>query len=90
MYTKEIRVTTVDNPYDPFTHWDQWLLFDTNAGYFTPNRLATVAIIGDGLSDQEIYDTVERGIDELIKYGAINKQGEIVEYKKVIKEKRIQ
>lgn len=84
--TKEIRITTVDNPYDPFTHWEQWLLYDTNKGYYTPQRLASITTIGDGMSDQEIYDTIERGIDTLMKYGAINKQGQLVEFKKVIKE----
>ncbi len=82
---KEIRVTTVDNPYDPFTHWDQWLLFDTNAGYNTCGRLAKVTFISDAMTSDELYETVEEGINELIKTGSINKQGDIVEYKKVIK-----
>lgn len=83
--TKEIRITTVDNPYDPFTHWEEWLLFDTNAGYFTPQRLASISTIADGMTDQEIYETIEHAIDLLIKTGAINKEGNIVEFKKVIK-----
>ena len=82
---KEIRITTVDNPYDPFTHWEQWLLFDVNSGYNTCGRLANVTFISDSLSDQEIFDSVNHGIDVLIKTGAINKQGDIVEYKKVIR-----
>ena len=82
---KEIRITTADNPYNPFTHWEQWLLFDTNSGYFTSQRLASITTIGDAMSDQEIFDTVERGIEELIKFGSINKKGELVEYVKVIK-----
>ena len=83
---KEIMITTVDNPYDPFEQWDQWLLFDTRSGYHTNNRLAKVSIISEQLSEQEVYDTVERGIEELIRFGAIDKEGNIVEYKKVIKE----
>lgn len=82
---KEIRVTTLDNPYDPFTHWEQWLLFDTNAGYNTCGRLAAVTFISDSMTHQEIFETVESGIEELIKTGSINKKGELVEYKKVIK-----
>jgi hypothetical protein len=83
---KEIRVTTTDNPYDPFTHWEQWLLFDTNAGYNTCGRLAKVTFISDSMSDQEVFDSVEHGIEELIKTGSINKKGELVEYVKVIKQ----
>jgi hypothetical protein len=82
---KEIRVTTMDNPYDPFTHWEQWLLFDMNAGYNTCGRLAAVSFISDSMSEQEVYDVIERGIEQLMKIGAISKQGELIEYKKVIK-----
>lgn len=83
---KELRITTVDNPYNPFTQWEQWLLFDTRSGYHTSNRLAKVSTISEQLSEDEVYDTVERGIEELMKFGAIDKEGNIVEYKKVFKE----
>lgn len=82
---KEIRITTVDNPYNPFTHWDQWLLFDTNAGYNTCGRLAKATFLSDSMTDSEVFSTVELGIEELMKIGSINKQGKIVEYIKVIK-----
>jgi len=83
---KEVRITSIDNPYDPFTQWDQWLLYDNLKGYHTCERLASVATISDQLSDEENFDSVERGIDELMKYGSISKLGEIVEYKRVYKE----
>jgi len=82
---KELRVTTVDNPYNPFTHWEQWLLFDVNAGYNTCGRLASVTFLHDSMTHTELYEEVNHGIDELIKLGSINKQGNIVEYKKVTK-----
>ena len=86
---KEIRVTTVDNPYDPFDEWEKWLLFDTNKGYHTCERLASITVITDLFTDDEIYDAVEDGIEELMKTGALNKLGEIVEFKKVIKESSV-
>ena len=82
---KEIRVTSVDNPYNPFTHWSEWLVFDANAGYNTCGRLANVTFLSDSMSDQEVYESVECGIEILMKTGCINKKGDIVEYKKVIK-----
>lgn len=84
---KEIRVTTVDNPYDPFEQFDEWLIFDRVKGYHTPERLAKAAPLSEQLSDEEVYETVEQGIDHLITYGALDKEGKPVEYKKVIKQR---
>lgn len=83
---KEIRVTTVDNPHDPFKEFDKWLVFDRLKGYNTTERLAKTAPLSERLSSDEIYYSVEKGIEALMKTGAIDKQGKIVEYKKVIKE----
>ena len=33
-----VRITTVDNPYDPFEEWDEWYLFDKTKGYHTCER----------------------------------------------------
>ena len=83
--SKEVRITTVDNPYDPFTEWNDWYMYDLQQGYGTCERLASITATSDQLSDQENFETVEESIEELMKTGAINKKGEIVEYKKVYK-----
>jgi len=83
---KEIRITSLDNPYNPFTHWKEWLLFDTNAGYNTCGRLATVTFTSDSMTHKEVYDEVEHGIEILMRTGCINKFGVPIEYKKVIKQ----
>lgn len=87
---KEVRITSIDNPYDPFTQWDQWLLYDNLKGYHTCERLASVTVISEQLSDQETFDSVERGIEELMKFGCINKLGVTIEYKKVYKNNEVQ
>lgn len=81
--TKEVRVTTVDNPYDPFNEWDDWLNYDMQQGYRTCERLASITALSEQLTDQENMEAVEDSIDRLIRTGAINKKGEIIEYKKV-------
>ncbi len=86
---KEVRITSMDNPYDPFTQWDQWLLYDNLKGYHTCERLASVTVISEQLSDQETFESVERGIEELMKFGCINKLGDLIEYKKVYKNNEI-
>lgn len=79
----DVRVTTVDNPFNPFDDWDNWYFFDVTKGYHTCARLASIAKTSPQLSDEDNNEEIDSAIDELIKYGAISKNGELVEYKKV-------
>lgn len=60
-------LTTVDNPYNPFTHWDEWYGFDTAKGYHTPEFLARIVKESDELSDADYDAALENAIDEIIK-----------------------
>lgn len=63
----EHMLTTVDNPFDPFTQFDEWLTFDTQAGYNTPGMLARVAKVSPDTSETDQVLTIERAIDEIIE-----------------------
>lgn len=39
-YDTESYITTTDNPWNPQSNFDEWYKFDTDMGYFTPQRLA--------------------------------------------------
>ena len=43
LQSKRKRVTTIDNPFDPFKDFVSWFLFDTEKGYFTCSKLARIA-----------------------------------------------
>lgn len=73
------RLTTTDNPYDPFDEFDNWFLFDVEKGYNTCDYIARIAKTSDLFTDKENNDEVERAIDEIIKYDFRNI------YKKVIR-----
>ena len=73
-------LTTVDNPYDPFTQFTEWFMYDVEKGYNTCGYLARIANTSDELTDQEVDQEIERAIDEIIKYDFMNI------YKKVKKE----
>lgn len=62
------RLTTIDNPYDPFDEFTQWFLFDEEKGYHTTSYLGRVARTSDQLSDEENNKEIERAIDEIVKY----------------------
>ena len=72
MATVECRLTTVDNPYDPFTEYDSWLLYDMEKGYNSSALLDRVANTSPDLTDDEMNEAVEQAIDDIIKYDFMN------------------
>jgi hypothetical protein len=62
----EYMLTTVDNPYNPFTQYDSWYWWDYYAGYHTPGALARVVILSDDLSDVDTRAAINQGIDEVV------------------------
>ncbi len=65
-------LTTFDNPFNPFTQFDSWFLFDVEKGYSSCSYLGRVARTSDQLSEEENDIEVERAIDEIIKYDFMN------------------
>jgi hypothetical protein len=63
----EYMLTTVDNPFDPFTQFDEWYEWDLNAGYNTPGLLARVAFLSDEISDADQALAIQHAIDEVVK-----------------------
>ena len=63
---REVMLTTIDNPYDPFEEFTQWLLFDNEKGYGTCDYLGRIARTSEQLSQEENDEEVERAIDEII------------------------
>lgn len=67
----DVMLTTVDNPYDPFTQFDEWYAYDTLQGYNTCSYLARICYPSDALSPAINQIEIERAIDEAIKYNVI-------------------
>lgn len=63
----EYMLTTVDNPYDPFTEWNEWLAWDTLHRHNTLGLLARVTVGSDALSDADQLIAVQQGIDEVCR-----------------------
>ena len=75
----DCRLTTFDNPFDPFEQFTSWLLFDNEHNYFTLNKLDRISHYTDDMSDKEIDEEHERAIDEILFYNPLGI------YKKVTK-----
>lgn len=64
---RECRLTTIDNPYNPFENFDLWFNYDSINGYNTCGYLARVAFTSDQLTDYENNLVIETAIDSIIQ-----------------------
>lgn len=58
-------LTTTDNPFDPRTHYDEWLAWDM-ARYNTNSLLARVVRTSSELSDPDQELAIQDAIDEIV------------------------
>lgn len=59
--------TTIDNPFDYFTQFDDWYAFDTDKGYNTCAYLARIVELPANASEQEIADAINKATDEIVR-----------------------
>ena len=63
----EVTLTTIDNPWNPFTHFDEWYVFDTMKGYNTCSLLSRVTVTSDDLSEPDNDLAIDEGIRFIIE-----------------------
>ena len=68
----DCRLTTFDNPYDPFEQFTLWRLYDNQKGYNTCGKLDRISHFTDDMSDKEIDEEHERAVDEIIDNDFLN------------------
>ena len=61
-----VAITTIDNPYDPFTQFTEWFNFDVTNGYNSCGLLARIAKTSDAFSNKENADEIEAAVDEIV------------------------
>jgi hypothetical protein len=62
----EHMLTTVDNPFNPWTQFDEWRVFDESHGYYTLELLGRVVVTSDELSETQQSQAIEDAIDEIV------------------------
>lgn len=63
----EYMLTTVDNPFDPFTRFDEWLGYDMSCGYNTVAMLDRIANVSNDLSEPDQALAIQQAIDEIVQ-----------------------
>ena len=64
----DVMLTTIDNPYNPFTQYDEWLTYDLQMGYNTNSLLDRIANVSDELSDEDFDSIVFEAMKEIVKF----------------------
>jgi len=77
---REVAITTIDNPFDPFTQSDDWLYFDMQKGYYSNNKVARLTEVTSDMTTKEEDEAIEKAIDRLIEIDPLKM------FKKVVKE----
>ena len=67
----DVMLTTIDNPFDPFTQWDEWKRFDEDMKYYTCEYLARIAKTSDDLSDADNESAIEDAINEIVSFNIL-------------------
>lgn len=67
-----VALTTFDNPFSPFTNFNDWFVWDVSHGYNSCGYLARIARTSSQLTDQENNNEIERAIDEIVMLDPFN------------------
>ena len=63
----EYMLTTVDNPFNPFTQYDEWYAYDTMMGYNTLAFLDRVAVVSSEISEADQQLAIQLSIEEIVE-----------------------
>lgn len=59
-------ITTIDNPFNPHTHYAEWYAFDETQGYHTEGLLGRVVKTSSEMSEADQDLAVASAIDEIV------------------------
>lgn len=69
---KETALTTIDNPYSPFSRFDSWYNYDTEKGYdccgYIDRVLSLNNIQTSYLNEEEENKKINEAIDQIVLY----------------------
>jgi hypothetical protein len=83
---KKHMLSTVDNPYNPFTQFDEWYRYDTDKGHHTLSFLARIVRTSDVLSEADNHHAIESAIEEIVTLNVLGIHKKVAEPDKVSEE----
>ena len=88
---REVMLTTVDNPFNPFDNFDEWYKIDMQFGYNTCALLARIAPApADSLPDAYCDALIEQAMDRWCKmfpltYKKVEREVPDIDYDEIVK-----
>lgn len=67
MDDQDYRITTLDNPFNPFSDFDAWYTFDNMKGYNTYSVLARMCATSLEQTEEEVSSELDKAIDRLVE-----------------------
>lgn len=64
-------LTTIDNKFDPFTQFDDWLGYDNSRGYNTVCVLAAEAHTSSDMPEIDYVEEVNRAVKEIARLNVL-------------------
>lgn len=64
--SEEFMLSTIDNPWNPWSNYDEWYTFDRTQGYDTTGYLARIANVSNDLSDHDRDEVIQEAIDSIV------------------------
>lgn len=81
-----VALSTSDNPYNPFTQYDDWESFDNAQGYCSTAYLGRIVLDSNELSFEDQSFAIEKAIDEIVAENLIGQAtANSVNYVKIFK-----
>lgn len=77
---RDVMLTTIDNPFNPFEDFDKWYAWDESHGYHTCAVVARMLQSSRSFSDEDQARDLEAAIDQIVE---LNITGT---YKKLIRD----
>ena len=72
-------VTTLDNPFDYFTQFDDWYAYDTQMGYNTCSYVARIAKTTSAMSERDEILATNQAVDEILRLNLTGNYKKVVE-----------
>ena len=76
----KFALTTIDNPFNPFTEFESWNAFDLRKGYNSSSLLGRIVVTSTDLPEAMQDEAIEEAIDYIVK------ENPLLIYRKAINE----